>query len=73
MLRTSTSRGAVPSLHDEPVRQHLKAAAKLWLRRSRTRRALATLNDQQLRDIGLTRDDVSQEVARPFWSPWLRP
>ncbi len=25
MLRTSTSRGAVPSLHDEPVRQHLKA------------------------------------------------
>ncbi len=37
------------------------------LERSRQRRALGTLSDHQLNDIGLTRRDVAEEVAKPFW------
>lgn len=33
----------------------------------RQRRALATLDDHMLKDIGLTRCDVEAEVSRPFW------
>jgi len=42
-----------------------------WVRasaeRARQRRALARLNDFDLRDIGLTRQDVEDETAKPFW------
>lgn len=31
------------------------------------RRQLATLNDEALKDLGLSRADVYQEVRRPFW------
>ncbi|GGF59395.1 hypothetical protein GCM10011402_09280 [Paracoccus acridae] len=37
----------------------------LSLRRSRL--DLAYLSDEQLRDVGLTRDDVATEIARPIW------
>lgn len=37
----------------------------LSLRRSRL--DLAGLSDEQLRDIGLTRDQVADEIARPIW------
>ena len=35
----------------------LQAAFKRWRKRRKTLRALADLDDRQLRDIGLTRDD----------------
>jgi uncharacterized protein YjiS (DUF1127 family) len=45
-------------------------AAILWLDRAFERRnqrlTLAELTDEQLADIGLTRDDVERE-CRPFW------
>jgi uncharacterized protein YjiS (DUF1127 family) len=31
------------------------------------RRALASLDDAMLKDIGITRADVDQETAKPFW------
>lgn len=34
---------------------------------ARTRRDLAELDANQLRDIGITRVDAEQEAARPFW------
>ncbi len=37
----------------------------LSLRRSRL--DLAGLSDDRLRDIGLTRDQVADEIARPVW------
>jgi uncharacterized protein YjiS (DUF1127 family) len=37
----------------------------LSLRRSRL--DLAGLSDEQLHDIGLTRDQVADEIARPIW------
>ena len=42
---------------------------RFWLARSRQRRALATLDDHLLRDIGLTRDAARRECAQPFWKP----
>jgi uncharacterized protein YjiS (DUF1127 family) len=39
----------------------------LWLERGRSRRALATLDDHQLRDIGVTRAEARLESAKPFW------
>ena len=39
----------------------------LWMERSRQRAALAELNDDQLSDIGLSRQDVRRECAKPFW------
>ncbi|MEM6341510.1 MAG: DUF1127 domain-containing protein [Pseudomonadota bacterium] len=38
-----------------------------WTTRRRTRLALSQLNDHQLRDVGLTRDEASCEARRVFW------
>lgn len=35
--------------------------------RSRQRRALRRLDDAQLKDIGLTRDDIDAEAGQAFW------
>lgn len=45
------------------------AANKLFdmIEVSRQRRALARLDDRLLKDIGITRCDVEQEISRPFW------
>ena len=39
---------------------------QLWLR-LHTRRALLRLNAEQLKDIGLTRQQALDEALRPFW------
>ncbi len=41
----------------------------LWLDRSRQRRHLAAMNDHMLRDIGLSRADISAETQKWFWQP----
>ena len=35
--------------------------------RHRSRNALSALNDEQLKDIGLSRADAYREASRPFW------
>ena len=35
--------------------------------RYRQRRALLSLDDRLLKDIGLSRADVEQECGKPFW------
>jgi len=39
----------------------------IWNHRVRSRRALNRLNQHYLADIGLTDEDVRQEIAKPFW------
>ena len=39
----------------------------LFWRRLATRRALLELDDAQLQDIGLTREQARAEALRPFW------
>jgi uncharacterized protein YjiS (DUF1127 family) len=43
------------------------STARLWLHRSRTRRALADLDQHLLDDIGRGRLDAQRESAKPFW------
>jgi uncharacterized protein YjiS (DUF1127 family) len=48
----------------------LKAAAARigrWRELARQRRALASLSDSALHDLGLSRADISAETERPFW------
>ena len=39
----------------------------VWRDRSAQRRALASLSEYQLHDIGLSRSQVSCEIEKPFW------
>ena len=39
----------------------------LWSERARQRRLLAGLDERMLKDIGLSRIDVSHETGKPFW------
>ena len=45
------------------------AVARLlcWHELARQRRALLTLNDRMLKDIGATRAEAEREAGRPFW------
>jgi len=38
-----------------------------WIERARQRRMLASLDERMLKDIGLSRLDVSREVDKAFW------
>jgi uncharacterized protein YjiS (DUF1127 family) len=38
-----------------------------WRIRARSRDDLAQLNDQDLKDIGLSRADAYRESSKPFW------
>lgn len=65
---------SVPSHHTAvgrfPVLSWLaRAVAWLELRmeKRRSRRALLELNDEQLKDVGLSRADAYREGIRPFW------
>jgi uncharacterized protein YjiS (DUF1127 family) len=46
---------------------HLGKLFSEWRCRARSRRELAVLCDRCLRDMGVTRYDVKQEVRKPFW------
>jgi uncharacterized protein YjiS (DUF1127 family) len=54
-------------------RQHIHPVAAawllfaMWIERARQRKALAGLDDHQLRDIGVTRLDAARECEKPFW------
>ncbi|UCL85178.1 DUF1127 domain-containing protein [Pseudomonas sp. HS-18] len=43
-----------------------------WHELARQRRELASMSDEALKDIGLSRADIQQEVERPFWADYVR-
>ncbi len=45
----------------------IRNAFSAWLSRARDRRALAALDERTLKDIGLSRYDISAEIARRRW------
>jgi uncharacterized protein YjiS (DUF1127 family) len=72
-MSTSLHRFAAPYLPGRSVPTALVLAAGdvvlKWLERRRERRALERLDDSMLRDIGLSRADIQEEVGKPFWRP----
>ncbi len=40
---------------------------KLWINRSKQRKQLATLDERFLKDVGISKVDANQEIAKPFW------
>lgn len=70
--QTLTNYQLLPRLTGLPSRRRtatarLHAVFGLWRRRVSERRALAQFTDRDLRDIGVTRVDVQNELAKPFW------
>ena len=58
------------SVHRPATRARLTrvvAAVDRWLELRRQRRALLALNDNLLKDIGLSPADAWQEGRKPFW------
>ena len=49
------------------ARRSFLAQVRLMLILRRQRLDLATLPDERLEDLGLTRADVAAELARPLW------
>jgi uncharacterized protein YjiS (DUF1127 family) len=47
--------------------EHAADTVLTWQERARTRHQLLMLDDQLLRDIGLTRLDARKEADKPFW------
>jgi uncharacterized protein YjiS (DUF1127 family) len=54
---------------DRPASILLRALALFgtWRQRVRDRRALALMDERSLRDLGLTRSEMFDEVRKPFW------
>jgi len=42
--------------------------AQIWYHRHKERAQLSYLDDRLLKDVGLSRDQVSAEVSKPFWA-----
>jgi uncharacterized protein YjiS (DUF1127 family) len=61
------------SIHWHRLHRHQRsdcgwiALVKMWWRRMQDRQTLATMDDQSLRDIGITRCDAMNEASKPFW------
>lgn len=41
----------------------------VWQERATERAHLASLDDRLLKDMGISRADVAQEIHKPFWRP----
>ena len=46
----------------------LALTVQRWGQRRRQRQALQDLDEHQLRDIGISRDDAEHEASKPFWA-----
>lgn len=47
--------------------RHMAERLQLWRERRRQRRALASVSDHMLKDMGLTRADAGRESEKQFW------
>ncbi len=47
----------------------LVTIAGRWHKRYQRRRSLRFLDDRTLQDVGLTREQVNEQLKKPFWRP----
>lgn len=66
-LRRGPRRRLLPLGALGQFRAGLAGLLRLWGDREFERQYLSTLNDQQLRALGLTREQMRWEVSKPFW------
>jgi len=46
----------------------LSTAIRIWIQRYQQRQRLTTLSERMLKDIGITREQATQEAEKPFWA-----
>ncbi|MDX1513691.1 MAG: DUF1127 domain-containing protein [Gammaproteobacteria bacterium] len=63
-LETFSTPGVGESLIQRVVR-----TMYVWQKRMTERARLAELDQRTLVDVGLSRDQIAAEVAKPFWRP----
>ena len=54
----------------EPIRMSQSTPVKMvvaWMQRVDSREKLKQMSDRMLKDIGLTREEVDEELRKPFW------
>jgi uncharacterized protein YjiS (DUF1127 family) len=49
------------------VRHGLGLTLRRFWHRHHSRQQLLSLTDTQLRDLGMTRDQITREALKPFW------
>jgi uncharacterized protein YjiS (DUF1127 family) len=47
----------------------LRALMRIWLERIRARRALASIDERSLRELGISPGLAEYEAGKPFWQP----
>ncbi|RUV31908.1 DUF1127 domain-containing protein [Mesorhizobium sp. M7A.F.Ca.MR.148.00.0.0] len=68
--RTAFPSASLPSRRSFPFVSWLRSRLLArWYDRHLQRLDLAEIDDHQLRDLGLTRQDVRRECAKSFWQP----
>lgn len=65
-LELSTAVTAIPSLVARGTARAFETLL-VWQERASERSNLAGLSDHSLKDMGLSRADVAQEITKPFW------
>ena len=63
MFYSNTARTAVFA----PARPSFLTRLNVWINLAAERRQLASLTEEQRFDLGLTKNDVTEEANRPFW------
>ena len=53
--------------HPEDLRDGLVRLLRIWIERSRSRRALARLAPHELLDVGIGAERAAGEARKPFW------
>lgn len=66
-LRTASTSPRFTSAARNSFAARLLGRLLLWQARAQERQVLASLDDRQLKDIGLDRGQVRAEADKPFW------
>ncbi|MFI4989062.1 MAG: DUF1127 domain-containing protein [Alphaproteobacteria bacterium] len=70
MTRLTIASGPVlhfPATRPAPLLMRLFDTLSLWSERAGQRRALASVDDRMVKDLGRGRADVVVEAYKPFW------
>ena len=70
MSQSSVLKPHPASCREKTGRHMLSSLARtveIWLVRRDRRQELSSLDDKQLKDVGISREDARREAGKPFW------